>query len=75
MSMPKQQDQALLRRHAAAMNIVGELEPEERGVKLLTMVLLGSPLIDAAVEAAEAEGRPFPRAKVGQGARSRVVAV
>lgn len=52
----------LMRRHAAAMAIIDDLAPEERGLRLLAMVLLGSPEIDAAVEAAELAGKPIPSA-------------
>jgi len=54
-------DQALLRRHAAAMTIIADTLPGDPRWALLALVLTGAPELDAVVEAAEQAGRPFPK--------------
>jgi hypothetical protein len=61
-------DRALLRRHAAAMSIIRDLPPEERGLRLLTRVVCSSAALNAAVDEAEERGLPLPAVR-GRGVK------
>jgi hypothetical protein len=48
-----------MRRHAAAMKIIADIDPTER-VLLLTYVVVGTPAVDEAVVEAERQGLSLP---------------